>query len=181
MTIPFSIIVAIDKNKGIGNKGQLPWHLPADLTHFKNITTKTSGSDKKNVVIMGRKTWESLPERFRPLPGRINVVLSRKNSLVLPQGVYCANDFDLLEKLLKSKHLAGTWDAVFIIGGEQVFRSAIIQESCQKLYITHLHQAYTCDTFFPDFEGFYRRTYASEIFEQNGCPYQFCEYEKTES
>ena len=76
MMKPFSIVVAIDSQHGIGKNNDLPWHLPADLKHFKFITTN-SAVGKRNVVVMGRKTWDSIPEKFRPLPNRTNVVLSK--------------------------------------------------------------------------------------------------------
>ena len=87
MKIPFSLIVAMDSQNGIGKNGQLPWHLPADLKHFKEITCTVRDPKKQNVVLMGRKTWDSIPEKFRPLPGRINVVLTRHPDLKFPLGV----------------------------------------------------------------------------------------------
>ena len=71
---PFSIVVAIDRAGGIGREGKLPWNLPADMARFKEITQGEGG----NAVIMGRKTWDSIPEKFQPLPGRLNVVLTRR-------------------------------------------------------------------------------------------------------
>ena len=82
--VNFSIVVAMDEQQGIGKGGKLPWHIPGDLKYFKNLTTKTKLPDKKNVVIMGRKTWESLPQNFRPLSKRINVVLTRNKIFYLP-------------------------------------------------------------------------------------------------
>merc|ERR1719421_691737 len=72
-----SVIVATTQKGGIGKDGTLPWKLPEDMAHFKKVTT-AAPEGKMNAVVMGRKTWESIPEKFKPLPGRINVVLSRK-------------------------------------------------------------------------------------------------------
>ena len=82
--MPFQIVVAMTQSRGIGSKGGMPWHLPTDMQYFKQLTstTKAAGSkfedaDSQNAVIMGRNTWESIPPKFRPLRGRINVVISR--------------------------------------------------------------------------------------------------------
>lgn len=74
-----SVIVATTSRGGIGKDGALPWTLPEDMAHFKKVTTALPPGvvDRSNAVIMGRKTWESIPEKFRPLPGRINVVLTK--------------------------------------------------------------------------------------------------------
>ncbi len=71
-----NIVVAATADGGIGKDGKLPWELPTDMAFFRTTTTKVSDSRKQNAVIMGRKTWASIPARFRPLKGRLNVVLS---------------------------------------------------------------------------------------------------------
>lgn len=71
-----NIIVAIDSYNGIGKNGSLPWNLSKDLIRFGKLTTKTTDKNKRNVVLMGRKVWQSIPEKFRPLKNRLNVVLS---------------------------------------------------------------------------------------------------------
>lgn len=73
----FQLVVAVDQNMGIGKDGTLPWKIPGDMAYFRELTSKASNSTRSNVVIMGRATWESLPPKFRPLPGRINIVLTR--------------------------------------------------------------------------------------------------------
>ena len=73
----YSIIVAADLNGGIGNNGTIPWDIKTDRIQFKRITTRTENNGKVNAVVMGRKTWQSLPENQQPLQGRRNIVLSR--------------------------------------------------------------------------------------------------------
>ncbi|MEW5316864.1 MAG: hypothetical protein WDW38_008208 [Sanguina aurantia] len=73
----FQLVVAVDQNMGIGKDGTLPWKIPGDMAYFRELTSKAANSARSNVVIMGRATWESLPPKFRPLPGRINIVLTR--------------------------------------------------------------------------------------------------------
>ena len=91
MAKPFHVIVAHDLNRGIGIDNKIPWHLPVDMAYFKKTTT-TATAGKKNAVIMGRKTWDSIPEKFRPLPDRINIVLSK--SVTEVDGALVAHSFD---------------------------------------------------------------------------------------
>jgi dihydrofolate reductase len=91
----FSVVVAFDEEGGIGREGQLPWHAAEDMRFFKSVT---SGG----TVVMGRKTWESIPEKFRPLPGRRNIVLS--STLTVPEG----GGFEVAPSLLKALSLAAT-------------------------------------------------------------------------
>jgi hypothetical protein len=77
LTIPMNIIVAVDKNFGIGKNNSLPWRLPKEHKHFVKLTTTTDNPNKINAVLMGRKCWESIPYKFRPLKNRLNIVLSK--------------------------------------------------------------------------------------------------------
>lgn len=78
---PFEIVVAAAENWGIGHCGSIPWRIREDLAFFKKITTETKNPSKKNCCVMGRKTYLSIPAKFRPLPGRLNIVLSKNKNL----------------------------------------------------------------------------------------------------
>ena len=122
----FSVIVAAaSTSMGIGKQGKLPWRLSADMAHFKDVTSTTSSALKRNAVIMGRATWESIPPRFRPLPSRLNVVLSRQPPAALRAGtgpgipddvLVCASLSAALEQLASGAH-ADDIERVFVIGG----------------------------------------------------------------
>jgi len=169
---PFSIVVAFDSQYGIGKNGQLPWVLPSDLKHFKEITSTVTNPTKKNAVIMGRKTWESLPERFRPLPGRVNVVLSKQGDLSLPSGVLCFQSLDDALKQLSSSNI----ESVFVIGGAQVYVHAIEHPLCQKFYVTHVEGEYGCDAFFPPISKQFFPITVSETYQEGGINFHFSDY-----
>ncbi|KAF4513799.1 UNVERIFIED_CONTAM: hypothetical protein B566_EDAN011720 [Ephemera danica] len=131
------IIAAVARNRVIGRDNHLLWHIPEDMAHFKALT---SG----HAVIMGRKTWESLPQRFRPLPGRHNIVVSRQKD-------YAAPGADLADSLENALKLASTAPVVFIIGGEQIYRQAMAL--ADRLEITEIDLAPEGDAWFPEIAG----------------------------
>lgn len=123
----FQIVVAATRSMGIGIDGHLPWKLPTDMKFFKKITSYTASSSKKNAVIMGRNTWESIPEKFRPLPGRLNVVLSRTiKTIDSHDDVIVSESLDAALALLASQPHSTIVESIFVIGGGQVYRSAEI-------------------------------------------------------
>jgi dihydrofolate reductase len=131
-----SLIVAMAENRVIGRGNQMPWHLPADLRHFKNVTLGKP-------VIMGRKTYESIG---RPLPGRRNVVITR-NTAWQAEGVECADSLDA------ALALVDTHAEVMIIGGGQLYREAL--PLAHRLYLTHIQlSVMDADTWFPDYSSF---------------------------
>ena len=127
-------VVACDEKQCIGKENQLPWHISEDLQHFKHVT-------QGGIVIMGRKTWESLPEKFRPLPGRQNIVVSRDPA-------YKAHGADLAGSLEGALALAGGAEEVFVIGGEQLYRAAL--PFADRLYLTEVELEPEADAFFPE-------------------------------
>ena len=129
-----SLIAAVARNRVIGNNNQLLWHLPEDMRHFRETT-------RGKPVIMGRKTWESLPDSFRPLPGRLNVVVSRNPA-------YQALGATLAGSLEDAMLCAGDAREIFIIGGEELYRQAI--PKADRLYLTEVEADFAGDAFFPE-------------------------------
>ena len=132
-----SLIAAIARNRAIGKDGQLLWQLPEDMRHFREIT---SGKP----LIMGRKTWESLPEKFRPLPGRLNIVVSRNPQYHAAGAVLSASLEDALQQAAR---LVPGAAEVFVIGGAELYRQAL--PLADRLYLTEIDADFVGDTFFP--------------------------------
>ncbi|KAJ6402829.1 hypothetical protein OIU84_014857 [Salix udensis] len=139
------------KDMGIGKDGRLPWKLPSDLKFFKDLTLTTTDSGKKNAVIMGRKTWESIPLEHRPLPGRLNVVLTRSGSFDIATAenvVICGSMGSALELLVASPYCLSI-EKVFVIGGGQILRESLNAPGCDAIHITEIETDFDCDTFIP--------------------------------
>lgn len=117
-------MVAATKEMGIGKDGKLPWNLPTDLKFFKDITLTTSDSSKKNAVVMGRKTWESIPIKHRPLSGRLNVVLTRSGGFDIAntENVVTCSSVDSALDLLAALPYCLSIERVFVIGGGDILR-----------------------------------------------------------
>ena len=134
----YSHICAMDQNHTIGKNNQLPWDISADLKFFKEKTLK-------KIVLMGRKTFESLPRR--PLPHRLNIVISRNTHYTVPEKVLLCHSlksaYTLCEKMKDSSY----GNEVFIIGGEQIYRQSFAQITF--IYLTLIHQKYEGDSFYP--------------------------------
>lgn len=126
-------VAAISANGKIGNKGTIPWHIPEDMARYKQLTMG-------KVIIMGRKTWESIPEKYRPLPGRKNVVITRQPDYAIPEGVEV---FGSLDDALK----AHTQEDIIINGGGEIYRESM--SIVDRLEITHIHRDIDGDTSFP--------------------------------
>ena len=172
----FNIIVAVDAKNGIGKSGNLPWSLPEDLKQFKEITSRTQDESKLNAVVMGRKTWDSIPPKFRPLPGRLNVVLTRDPKLTFSRQVIKAGNLPEALEILEEKKKQGSVESIFVIGGGQLFQEALNQLGCEKIYLTKINHDFQCDTFFPDFTKNYRKVSESAPFQEKNISYLFLEY-----
>lgn len=135
-----ALIVAVDSDRGIGRNNDLMWHLPADMRFFRQTT---SG----HIVVLGRKNYESIPERFRPLPNRENAVLTRNRAFEAPG----CEVFHSLEECLN--HYKNEEErTVFIIGGGEIYRQALDLGVIEEMYITHVRKSFGADTFFPEFD-----------------------------
>jgi dihydrofolate reductase len=142
----FSIIVAVDKNNGIGINNKLPWKLKGDMEFFKNTTTKTKLPNETNVVIMGRKTYESIPQKFRPLPNRINIVISRNRSLNYNDGSIVLSSLDSAFDYVSGLPPRNI-DKTFVIGGAEIYKQALKRDELHEVLLTRLNSSYNCDTF----------------------------------
>lgn len=132
-----SAIAAVADNGTIGKEGGLPWYLPDDLKYFQRITTG-------HRVITGRKNYESIPAKYRPLKGRINIVITRNANYHAPGATVVGS----LTEALACAHLAGENEA-FIIGGGQIYREALTLRLVDRLYLTLVHADAEGDTHFP--------------------------------
>lgn len=133
-----ALIAAMARNRVIGNNNSLPWHLPEDLQAFKRITLGKP-------VIMGRKTFDSIG---RPLPGRVNIVLSRQQGWQ-PEGVFVVADLD--QAIARARALADpACEEIMVIGGEQIYRQAL--PFAQRLYLTQVDIEVAGDARFPDLD-----------------------------
>jgi len=178
----FSIILATDTNNWIWKNNDLCWRLSQDLKHFKEITCKTQDLAILNAVIMWRKTWESIPSKFRPLPNRVNCILSRSlkhediNSKIDDFVLYF-NDFDhCLEELSRKENI----ENIFLIWWWSLYNQFIKHPKLEKIYLTKVLDKFDCDTFFdwiPD--NFVLDSYTDEL-EENWIKFRFETYKRVD-
>jgi len=150
-----AMIAAMANNRVIGKDNKMPWHLPEDLKHFKAITLGKP-------IVMGRKTFESIG---RPLPGRLNIVISRQESLKI-EGVTCVTSFE------DAKALVAGCEELVVIGGGQLY-SSLLNEA-DKLYITEINLDVKGDTFFPPWnDGSWELLSKKTAINDKGLEYSF--------
>ncbi len=153
-----SIVVAHSANGVIGADGGIPWHLPSDLRHFRDLTAG-------GTVVMGRKTFASLPPRFRPLPGRRNIVLTSDPSFSTP-GVEVFGGL--------SSALEACDNDCFIIGGSSVYAQAL--DLADRVYATRIHAEIAGDTKFPALDGAWHCAQRSPTTKENDLSFTFATY-----
>lgn len=134
-SLRLSLLVAMAKNRVIGRDNKLPWHLPADLKHFKFLTMGKT-------IVMGRKTYESIG---KPLPGRVNIIITRQEGYEVPGATVVSSIDDALLMCEKIRSINGE---NFIIGGEELYRQTL--KICQRIYITEIQRDFEGDVYFPE-------------------------------
>ena len=160
-----NIIVAMCKNGGIGFKNTIPWYLSSDLQRFKYLTTSY---EKTNNVIMGRKTWDSLPNKFKPLPKRKNIIISSKNDIIEQENVIVYNDINLIKNHYKELN-KNTW----IIGGTQIYKYALENDLVNTILITVIDNDFECDVFFPKIPSKFQLRYETPYKLENNIIYKY--------
>ena len=158
-----SIIVAVSEDLGIGRNNDLLWHIPEDLKRFKNLTYG-------NTVVMGRRTWESLPRK--PLPGRTNIVITDIPGEHFEGAETAYSVDDALAKCEKDKE-------IFIMGGGSIYRQ--FMPLADRLYITHVHKKAPADIYFPEIDMNIWKVVEKEEFpasETITIPYTYVVYER---
>lgn len=153
-----SLIVAMDENRGIGYKGDLLTYIPGDLPRFKKITTGHS-------VIMGRKTFDSLPKG--PLPNRKNIVITRNKNLKI-EGVTVVNS------LSKAIEICINDEEAFIIGGGEIYNESF--KIADKLYVTHINKRFTADTYFPEIDNNWKECEREDITDKGEFTFSYVNY-----
>ena len=158
-----SIIVAVSDDWGIGKDNELLWHIPEDLKRFKALTTG-------NTILMGKKTWESLPRR--PLPGRTNIVLTDIPGEKIEGAITAYSIEDALSRCDSSGE-------IFIIGGGSIYRQFMLL--ADKLYITHVHKSAKADIYFPEIDKNIWKVVSEESFNAgsgDAIPYTYTIYQR---
>ncbi|MDB5105111.1 MAG: hypothetical protein JWP91_2800 [Fibrobacteres bacterium] len=132
----------------------------------------------RNAVLMGRKTWDSLPARFRPLPGRLNGVLSRR----LPPGVFQGSHhvWSSLQAAVEELERDPTVTNIYVVGGGEIYAEALRHPGCGRIFLTDVDGEFPCDTFLPPFGPEFRETAISPLVEESGVRYRFRLFERAQ-
>jgi dihydrofolate reductase len=156
-----SIIVAASTNNVIGKNNDLIWHLPIDMNFFKE---KTLGHH----VIMGRKNFESIPHKYRPLPNRKNIIITRKNNYLAPNCIIKNNIKEAIEEANNNND-----DEPFIIGGGEIYKLALKENLVDRIYLTRIHHIFDGDTFFPKLSEKWKETSKKDYSNDENHKYNF--------
>lgn len=176
----FNIILAVDDKNWVWKNNDLAWKLSSDLKYFKNITTKTTDLWKHNAVIMWRNTWESIPSKYRPLPDRVNCILTRQ---IKNDDIWSPIDdftlyFNSLDHCLSELESKENIENLFIIGWANLYNQVLNHEMLDKIYITKVKWDFNCDVFFDWIpSGFVAESY-TDTEEESGIEYSFWVYKK---
>jgi dihydrofolate reductase len=209
-----TLILAATPSLGIGNGGGLPWpQLKKEMGFFARVTKRTSpsttenGTRRMNAVLMGRKTWESIPPKFRPLKDRLNVVITSKpnefmekldKTTDVERPVICSSVMDAISRLQEQNNNEPAssnfeLDKIFVIGGASIYETALELPQTKRVLLTKIQKEYECDTFFPinlEETTFWKNASRQEVqdftgediqeggIEEQGVKFKFCMYER---
>lgn len=175
-----NIIVAYSKNLVIGRDGKIPWYVPHDMVRMGKITRQIESSDKtkKNAIVMGRKTWESIPEHCRPLKNRINIIISNTiSNNTDDSSVFIVNTLDQAIDLISQLNV----DKTFIFGGSRLYQESLSRGLVDKIYATYIYKTIEGDTYFPDINDsqypYYTLSKCGEKTEYTGMDGESVEYD----
>ena len=163
-----SLIVAIAENNVIGKDNDLIWHLPNDMKFFKEKTIN-------HHIVTGRKNYISIPEKYRPLANRTNIVLTRQKDFIEEDCIILHSIEDAIAYAEKKCE-----EELFIIGGGQIYKEVLDKKLIDRMYVTHVHQKFDGDTFFPKINEDWKKVseVTNPIDEKHLYPYSFAVYEK---
>jgi len=177
----FTAIAAIDNQRGLAKEGKIPWFLTKDMKFFRNTTSLLTDqaaalAGKKNVVFMGRKTWDTIPLKFRPLPDRLNVVISSQDAqfdgattVVPPTAGPSSMDMTACGQVLSICADLPFVDKVFCIGGARLYTEAVQHPACEELILTRIDHNFDCDLFFPEYEHSFKLVQVLQEEQQGHC------------
>jgi dihydrofolate reductase len=177
----FDMILAVDEENWIGRANSLAWKISSDMKYFKKITTETQDLAKMNAVVMWKNTWFSIPEKFRPLPDRINCILS--NNLKQDDIWSKIDDFVLyfnsFEHCLSELEWKENVENIFVIWWATLYNSVINNEFLDRIYLTKVKWNFNCDVHFAWIpENFVVESY-TDWQEENGVEFSFWVYKKS--
>jgi len=170
------MVAAVEDTGGIGWLGSLPWpNISADMKYFKELTTNGivgNEGEYNTAVVMGRKTWDSIPSKFRPLPDRLNMVMTRGKNLVGNSGeyVHCRTVKSVALNCMKREI-----DDLFVIGGEEIYKLFMKYASVDYIYLTQIKGIFKCDKWFPEFNG--KKVIESKLQTEDNMKFKFSVYE----
>ncbi len=163
------LVSAMSKNRVIGRDGKLPWHISKDFKFFKSKT-------ENSILVMGRRTYESLG---KPLPNRINVVVTSQENYPTPEGVVVVESIDKAMEYANKNHPEIT---ISVGGGSRIFEEALEKNLVDEMYLTFINKEYEGDTFFPKYDESKWKLESTEahVREKDGLQYEFRKYVKSD-
>jgi len=173
----FSIILAVDNENWLWKNWGLSWDIPDDRSYFKNVTTRTKNHKKQNAVVMGRKTWDSLPKKFRPLPLRLNCVLSRSYE---DEVIWESWEIKFSETKKCMEYLSKRDDIenIFIIWWAEIYNQVLSSPCLEKAYVTRIYEKYHCDVFFDGLPVVFEEVSRSPVKTHEDIEYEYYVYKR---